>query len=96
MATKLDNGPVHREADLHSSWFPTHRVIVTIHPAGFIGFREVGRRSQFKLNLVEAARQAVVQSTNKIRAREKELRSAGIRRGARRTATREALSVVNK
>lgn len=96
MATKLSNGPVHREVDLHSSWFPTHRVIITLHPSGFIGFREVGRRAQYKLNLVEAARQSVVQSTNKIRGREKELRSAGIRRGARRTATREVLSVVNK
>lgn len=94
--THLNNGPVHREVDLHSSWFPTHRVIITIHPSGFIGFREVGRRSQYKLNLVEAARQAVVQSTNKIRARETELKKAGLRRGARRTATREALAVVNK
>ena len=96
MATKLTNGPIHREVNLQSSWFPTHRVIITVHPSGFIGFREVGRRSQFKLNLVEAARQAVVQSTNKIRARERELRSAGIRRGARRTATREALAVITK
>lgn len=96
MSTKLTNGPVHREADLPSSWFPSHRVIVTLHPGGFIGFREVGRRSQFKLNLVEAARQAVVQSTNKIRAREKELRKGGFSRGARRRATKEILGVINR
>lgn len=96
MATKLNNGPIHREAELVSSWFPSHRVIVTLHPSGFIGFREIGRRSQYKLNLVEAARQAVVHSTNKIRARERELRSSGVRKGARRIATKEALQVINR
>jgi hypothetical protein len=91
MATKLDSA-IHRDCDIPSSWFPTHRVIVTIHPSGFIGFREKGKRSQYKLNLVEAARQAVVQSTNKIRARERDLRLAGKRRGARKAATREVLA----
>lgn len=90
MATRLEN-PIHRDCEIQSSWFRSHRVIVTLHPGGFIGFREKGRRTQYKLPLTEAARQAVVNSTNKIRAREKELRLAGKRRGAKAYATREVL-----
>lgn len=94
MATKLSK-PVHREADITSGWFRTGRVIVTLHPGGFIGFREVGHRSQFKLPTTEAARLAVVNSVNKIKQREKELRLAGQRRGAKRKASREVLRALN-
>lgn len=90
MATKLST-PLHREADITSQWFRTGRVIITLHPGGFIGFREVGKRSQWKIPTNEAARIAVNLSVNKIRSREKELRAAGQSKGARKKATREVL-----
>lgn len=93
MATKLSS-PLHREADVTSTWFRSGRVIITLHPGGFIGFREVGRRSQYKLNTAEAARQSVVQSMSKIRNRVKELRSAGQKKGATAKATREVLAII--
>lgn len=86
-----------RKAKIDSNWVrvKSKDVVVTLDPRGFLGFRELGRRAEYKLSLVEAFRQAVVITNLKMGSRVKELRKHGVPLGkARRMARNEMLTRV--
>lgn len=74
-----------------SNWARTGQIILTIYPHQELGFREPGRRAEYKLSLPEAYRQAVLLTSAKLRVRTKELRKAGVRNPTAK-ARREILS----
>jgi hypothetical protein len=43
--------PVIRQAAVSSAYFRSGQVVVTIHPKGWVGVREAGRRAQYKMRL---------------------------------------------
>ena len=84
-----------RKTKIDSNWVrvASKNVVITLHPRGFIGFRELGRRREYKLSLIEAYRQAVVITNLKVGNRVKELIKTGMRRpAARRKAHSELLT----
>src|SRR5437660_6897377 len=63
-----------RKVRCNHNWLRQSEVVLTIYPHGELGFREPGRRAEYRLGLPEAFRQAVINTTNRISAKVKELR----------------------
>lgn len=82
--------PIRRIVECESNWLKDGNVVLTVYPDGYLGFRELRRRAEFKLSLKEAYRQAVLITTCKIAARTKELRKQGVR-NATKQARKEYL-----
>lgn len=82
--------PIRRIVECESNWLKDGNVVLTVYPDGYLGFRELRHRAEFKLSLKEAYRQAVLITTAKIAARIKELRKAGVR-NATKQARKEYL-----
>lgn len=82
--------PIRRIVECDSNWLKDGNVVLTVYPDGYLGFRELRRRSEFKLSLKEAYRQAVLITTAKIQVRVKELRKQGVR-NATKLARKEYL-----
>lgn len=89
--------PIMRKVEVGSLSLRHDPLIFTLHPSGFIGIREAGRRSQYKVDLKTVVGMAVRVTTNKITARVQELRREGMKLGAaRRKATQECLQNLEK
>ncbi len=89
--------PVLRKVSVGSSFLRRDPIVLTLHPGGFIGVREAGRRAQYKINLKDVVRMAVLHTTSKIIVRQRELRKNGLSlRLARRGARNENLQVVEQ
>jgi len=86
---KESSGVVRRKVRCNSSWVRRSEIIVTVYPHGELGFREPGKRSEFKLGMAEAYRMAVTITTNKINARVRELKKLHGLAQARRMARKE-------
>lgn len=71
------DAPTKRKVRCISNWVRSGEVIVVVYPHGEIGFREPGKRAEYKLGLPEAFRHAVTITSLKIGARVKALRREG-------------------
>lgn len=87
------NKPVKRKVRCESNWLRGSEVILTVYPHSELGFREPCRRIEWKLSLKEALRLAVINTTNRIESKAKQLKKDnGITLGqARKLARKELL-----
>ena len=94
--TSLDK-PVLRKVSVGSTMLRRDPLIIVLHPGGFIGIREQGRRSHYKIDLQTVVSMAVRATCNKMEARVKELCRKGMKLGeARRQAAKECLQKVEE
>jgi hypothetical protein len=91
------NKPVLRRVSAGSQSLRRDPLVLVLHPSGFIGVREAGRRAQYKVDLKTIVAQAVRLTTNKIIARTQELRGQGYKLSeARKRARQECLANIEE
>lgn len=91
------NKPVLRKVQVTSQLLRSGNVVLVLHPKGFIGVRELGRRAQYKVSLQTVISNAVSITSMKIAARTRELKAQGVRRGAaNKQARQECLANLEK
>ena len=66
--------PTVRKVRCQSNWVRGGDAIITIYPHGEIGFREPGRRTEYKLSTAEGFRQAALITIAKVHRRTKEIK----------------------
>jgi len=89
------NKPVLRRVSVASQFLRRDPLVLTLHPGGFIGVRESGRRTQYKIDLKTVVRMAVLGTTAKFTARSRDLRKSGMSwKAARKQARAETGTVV--
>ena len=89
--------PVLRKVSVSSQSLRRDPLVICLHPSGFIGVRESGRRAQYKVDLKTVVSQAVRMTVNKLEARTKELRQQGYKLGeAHKKARTEVLATIEE